>query len=217
VEVPAEVKRDRRKYHSPLRADQARRTRQRILEAAFALFAERGYSGTTIAAVAERAGVSHETVYGTVGGKRRLLEDVIELAIAGDEDGAAAHEDELWVEIDELRDPADRLSRMVDYSCGILGRTRPIHTVIRGAADQETFATELSSRLLHERLAVQTERIRRHLGEDLRAGLSPAEAGERYCALASPDLYFTLTAELGWTAEQHRRWLGDLLARELLA
>ena len=213
MEVPAAVK---RKYHSPLRADQARRTRQRILEAALALFAERGYAGTTIAAVAERAGVSHETVYGTVGGKRRLLEDVIELAIAGDEEGAAAHEDELWAEIDGLPEPPDRLARMVDYSCAILSRTRPIHTVIRGAADKEAFAAELGSRLLHERLAVQTERIRRHLGDDLRPGLSAAEAGARYCALASPDLYYTLTAELGWTPEQHRQWLGELLARELL-
>ena len=166
----------KRKYHSPLRADQSRRTRQRILEAAFALFAERGYAGTTIAAVAERAGVSHETVYGTAGGKRRLLEAVIELAIAGDEDGAAANEDDLWAEIEGLADPSDRLARMLDYSCGILARTRAIHTVIRGAADKETFAAELGSRLLHERLAVQTERIRRYLGDDLRPGLSPAEA-----------------------------------------
>jgi AcrR family transcriptional regulator len=211
--MPAAVKRT---YHSPLRAEQARRTRERILEAAFALFAERGYAGTTIAAVAGRAGVSHETVYGTVGGKRRLLEDVIALAIAGDVEGTAVHEDALSAEIEELRDSADRLARMVDHSCAILDRTRPIHTVIRGAADRETFAADLSSRLLHERLAVQTERIRRHLAADLRPGLSVAEAGERYCALASPDLYFTLTAELGWTPEQHRRWLGELLARELL-
>jgi hypothetical protein len=145
-----------------------------------------------------------------------LQPDVIALAIAGDEEGTAVHEDALSTEIERLRDPADRLARMVDHSCAILGRTRPIHTVIRGAADKEPFAAELGRRLLHERLALQTERIRRHLGGDLRPGLSVAEAGERYCALASPDLYVTLTAELGWTPEQHRRWLGELLARDLL-
>ena len=111
---------------------------------------------------------------------------------------------------------AERLARMVDYSCAILARTRPIHSVIRGAADKEAFAAALGSRLLKDRLKAQTERVRRHLGDDLRKGLSATDAGERYCALAGPDLYYTLTVELGWTADQHRSWLNNLLATELL-
>ena len=47
-----EVKSSRRKYHSPLRADQARQTRGRVLEAALGLFVDRGYAGTTVAAIA---------------------------------------------------------------------------------------------------------------------------------------------------------------------
>jgi hypothetical protein len=46
--------------------------------------------------------------------------------------------------------------------------------------------------------------------------LSLAEAGQRYCALASPELYYTLTVEFGWSADQHRAWLTDLLDTELL-
>jgi hypothetical protein len=71
--------------------------------------------------------------------------------------------------------------------------------------------------LMAERLANQTERIRRYFGDALRPGLTVAEAGERYCALASPELYHVLTVELGWTAEQHRAWLTQLLRTELLA
>ncbi len=216
MEVSGEVKRSRRRYHSPLRADQARQTRRRVLDAAFALFAERGYAGTTIAAIADQAGVSPETIYLTVGGKREVLEAAIELAISGDEEEPAHHEGELWTEVAELPAARDRLAKMVEYSCAILGRTRPIHTVIRGAADKETFAAELGSRLLHDRLTVQTERIGRHLGDDLRKGLSLAEAGQRYCALASPDLFYTLTVEFGWSAERHRTWLTELLVSELL-
>ncbi len=70
--------------------------------------------------------------------------------------------------------------------------------------------------LLQERLANQTERIRRYLGHELKAGLPVTEAGERFCALASPDLYHLLTIELHWTADHHQTWLTKLLHTELL-
>ena len=213
--MASEVKAARRKYHSPLRADQARQTRRRVLEAAFRLFVERGYAGTTIAAVAKEAGVSPETIYLSLGGKRGLLEGVIETTIAGEDDPATPG-DAWWAETAELPDPTERLERMVEFSCGILARTRPIHRVIRGAADKEAFAAALGKRLLQDRLVAQTERICLYLDDDLRSGLSASAAGERYCALASPELYHLLTAELGWTAEEHRAWLTGLLETELL-
>jgi hypothetical protein len=71
--------------------------------------------------------------------------------------------------------------------------------VIRGAADKETFAGALGALLLHDRVTGQTDRIQRYLSQHLRPGLSVAEAGQRYCALASPELYHLLTVELGWT------------------
>jgi len=41
-------------------------------------------------------------------------------------------------------------------------------------------------------------------------------AGERYCALASPELFHLLTVQLGWTTDQHRAWLVSLLQADLL-
>ena len=210
-----EVKTERRRYHSPLRADQAQQTRGKVLEAAARLFGERGYTGTTIAAVAEAAGVSPETIYLSFDGKRGVLEGVIESAIAGEDDRAALEADG-WAEVARLPDPRERLARMVEFSCGILARTRSIHSVIRGAADKEAFAADLGKRLLHDRLTAQTERVRLCLGDQLRAGLSVAEAGQHYCALASPELYHTLTVEFGWPPDRHRAWLTDLLDTELL-
>jgi hypothetical protein len=105
---------------------------------------------------------------------------------------------------------------MVEYSCRILARTRPIHTIIRGAADKEAFAAALGRRLLQERLNNQTERIRHYLGDELKPGLSVAGACERYCALASPEIYHLLTVEFAWTADQHQEWLTHLLHTELL-
>jgi hypothetical protein len=89
---------------------------------------------------------------------------------------------------------------MVEYSCGILARTRPIHAVIRGAADKEPFAAALGRRLLRDRLTAQTDRVRRHLGDELRDGLAVSEAGQHYCALAGPELYHVVTVEFVWSA-----------------
>jgi AcrR family transcriptional regulator len=215
VEMPGKVKPARRRYHSPLRADQAEQTRRRVLEAGFRLFVDRGYARTTIAEVAKEAGVSPETIYLTLGGKRGLLEGVIEMAIAG-EDDPPTRENPWWAAVAQLPSAHDRLEKMVEYSCRILSRTRPIHAVIRGAADKEPFAAALGKRLLHDRVTNQTERIRQHLGDDLRQGLSVSEAGQRYCALTSPELYHMLTVEFGWTADHHSKWLTDLLENELL-
>jgi AcrR family transcriptional regulator len=213
--MPGRVKRSRRAYTSPLRADQAAQTRHKILDSALSLFAKGGYSGTTIAAVADDAGVSPETIYQSFGGKRGLLEGTIDRAIAGADDGAAMQE--RWqAAIAELPDARERLEMIMDYSCRILARTRPLHRVIRGAADKEPFAADLGRRLLTDRLSAQTERIRTYLADDLRPGLSVEEAGQRYCVLASPELYYLLTAELGWTADQHKEWLMGLLQTDLL-
>jgi len=208
-----DVKSPRRSYHSPLRADQAQQTRRKVLESARRLFVKNGYAGTTVASVAADAGVSAETIYLSLGGKRGLLEGVME--ITGPHD-TAADDEEWWAMVAGLPEAAERLDRMVEYSCRILARTQPIHAIIRGAADNEAFAADFGWRLLVERLANQTERIRRFIAKDLRPGLSIAEAGQRYCALTSPELYHLLTVELGWGADRHQAWVTELMRVDLL-
>ena len=63
----------KRPYRSPLREAQAAATRTRILDAALDTFLERGYAGTSVAAIARAAGVSPETVYATFGTKRGIV------------------------------------------------------------------------------------------------------------------------------------------------
>ena len=62
-----------RGYNSPVRREQATRTRQRILNAAAELFPDRGYGATSIRAIAEAAQVAPDTVYATFGSKARVL------------------------------------------------------------------------------------------------------------------------------------------------
>src|SRR4051812_5901525 len=71
-----------RSYNSPLRREQAARTRQRILDAAADLFIGKGYGATSIRSIAEAAGVAPDTVYATFGSKARLLSALIDVRLA---------------------------------------------------------------------------------------------------------------------------------------
>jgi len=63
-----------------------RETRRRLLAAAKAEFAERGYAAATVIRIAERADVSVQTLYSNWGNKRNLLRAVMESSVTGDED-----------------------------------------------------------------------------------------------------------------------------------
>ena len=75
-----------RRYRSPRREQQARRTRARITAAAAQQFLARGYAAATMRAVADGAGVALPTVELAFGTKARLLKAVIDTAIAGDDE-----------------------------------------------------------------------------------------------------------------------------------
>ena len=60
-------------YRSPAAQGARRRHRRRIATAALGLFTEHGFGGTTVAAIAEQAGVSAQTVYATFGSKAAIL------------------------------------------------------------------------------------------------------------------------------------------------
>ena len=61
------------KQPSTLRARQAQLTRDEILGAARRLFAQNGYSRTSVRDIAEAAGVSAQTVYDSIGSKQAIV------------------------------------------------------------------------------------------------------------------------------------------------
>src|SRR5450432_2215959 len=75
-----------RSYHSPLRREQAAATRRQILEAAQQLFEQHGYLSTSVAAVAEEAGVSLKTVYLAFETKSGLLRALWQFVLVGEDD-----------------------------------------------------------------------------------------------------------------------------------
>lgn len=83
----------RRSYHSPLREEQVRLTRDRILDALTALLADRRADDITTREIADRAGVSQPTVYRYFPDRTAMLngltQRINELAAESDEGGYA--------------------------------------------------------------------------------------------------------------------------------
>src|SRR5262245_10770512 len=206
-----------RAYHSPLRAEQADQTRQRVLVAASTLFLTRGYAGTTVKGVAEAAGVSPDTIYASLGGKKGLLEGVWAMAVAGPNDPDRRSQQDRIQAFAALPDPRERLRRLVGLSCETLGRASPIHAVLRAAADGHPFAADLQQRMLASRLDTQSRNLRTVLGDALRPGLEFDVAAEHYSALLSPELFHLLTVARSWAPDQFEAWVADTLTREFLA
>src|SRR3954453_11154070 len=91
----------KRQYSSTLRARHASDTKAQVLAAAAELFQESGWSGTTVAAIAKRAGVAVETVYSGFGSKKHVLRAVLDFAVVGDAEPMPLAEREVFATLGE--------------------------------------------------------------------------------------------------------------------
>jgi len=208
----------RRPYDSPRRREQARATREAVLDAAGDLFIGQGYAATTIDQIAARAMVSPETVYAAFKNKRTILSRLMDVSIAGD-DAPVPILERSWVQ--EMRgepDPRQRLKILARNGRLMLERWTPIYDVLRGAAAADPEIASLWE--LNKRQRFEGQRaLLRILIEDrpLREGLSPSAATDVLFAIGSPETYRLLITDRGWSADRFERWYFDALARLLLA
>src|ERR671917_379319 len=142
----------RRPYQSTLRAEQARATRRAIVEAAAVLFVELGWSGTTIDAVAARAGVSRKTVFTSVGGKAALLKLALDWALVGDDEPVPMSERQVIAEMERLTDPRALVARWAQFVAELEERAAPLADVLVVAADADPEAAQVHAESERNRL-----------------------------------------------------------------
>jgi AcrR family transcriptional regulator len=199
------------------RADRAEQTRRRIVESATALFDCRGYSATTMEAIAERADVAVETVYSRFRNKANLLDAILEPSIVGVTDGRDLFALPEIAEIRQCRDQRGQIRLLARFSRGILERSATAHRILRSAAASDPKAAELQRRDAKRRGDGQRIYIDMLLTSGpLRAGLTADDAATTYSALSNPNSYALLVGERGWTADKFEQWLGDSLTLLLL-
>jgi AcrR family transcriptional regulator len=199
------------------RARRAAETRLRIIEAAAKLFGERGYTGTTIDAVAAEADVAVETVYARFKNKRNLLAAYLDIAIVGDADAVPLLDREEVNRIRATRDQREQLRQIAHLARSIFERTANAHAVLRSAAAVDPEARALAAEDEHRRRTT----IRAYVdivasGGPLRDGLAKEDATDTITVLASPEGYLRLTTNRGWTPARYERWLAANLTLLLL-
>ena len=148
----AEVK-PRKRYQSPLRQEQARQTRLRILDAAEVLFTERGYGAATVDGIASAAGVASDTVYATFGSKRGILHALMDVRVGGDDKEVAVIDREGPQRVRAERDQNQQLEGFAKDIASIIERARPVDDIMRGAAAVDVEIAALRTGLQEQRHA----------------------------------------------------------------
>ncbi|HTO01056.1 MAG TPA: TetR/AcrR family transcriptional regulator [Microthrixaceae bacterium] len=206
----------KRSYRSDRREEQARETRSRIRASATELFVECGFSATSIAAVAEAAGVAPQTVYANFGSKAQLLAEAIDVALAGDDQPVALAE--RLPDLSELaatssEDVAVMIARM---SSAVLKRAGSLIQVADAAAQSDASLIAMwkaghRGRLKDMKVLIARLEDSGHLRDEIEVD----GASELLWVLTSPDTYRSFTVLLGWSAKKYERWLGTTIQQAL--
>ena len=206
-----------RRYDSPRRSQQAAATRREILEAALRLFEQRGYTATTMAAIATEAGVALKTVYVAFQTKRGLLLALWHLRLRGDEAPVPVGERPWFREVIDEPDPERLLRLNARNSLVVKERAGPLLEILRNAASADGELAALWKRIQTEFYDNQRAVVERlQANNALRPGLELDQAADILWALNHPDLYRLLVGERGWTPQQYEEWLGDAFCTQLL-
>ncbi len=177
-----------------------------MLDAAFELFADQGYQATTIAAVADRAGVAVQTVYFTFHNKATLFWDDVVDRRAGNDSADEVMEMQ-WVG-QAFAEPDQRrtVAIIAEHATDIFVRLAPLATAMTVAAAIEP---EIA-----DRLAV-TNKQRREGMTAMMTALSAkgpplvvdvARAVDVVDVLQSLTTYSAFTVGCGWNNQEFKAW-----------
>jgi AcrR family transcriptional regulator len=198
------------------KGEKSRETRRRIVTAAGELFVEHGYGATTLQGVAERAGVSVQTIYFVFGNKPSLLKELVDVTIAGDDEPVPTMERAWFVDAMAAPTADEHLRAHVHGTAEVLGRVASIMEVVRAAAAQEPRLAELWPQEGDPRLEVQATAARSLIAKPgARPGVPAEEATDVLFALLSPELYLVMVRDRGWAPDRWAEWAYRTLRTQL--
>ena len=204
-----------RRYDASGRRRASAQRRLVVVEQARRLFLEHGFGGTTVAAVAQAAGVSVETIYKAFGGKAGLVRAVWEQALEGG--GPVPAEERSDAVSAVADDPREVVATWARLSAEVGQRAAPVLALVRAAAAADPEAAALLAEIDAGRVA----RMRHNADAlarrgHLRPGLSVERAAQLMVAI-SGSLHDPLVGDAGWSAVEYAEVVERLLTAGLLA
>jgi AcrR family transcriptional regulator len=190
-------------------------TQWRIVKAAFTLFCERGYAGTTMTQIAEAAGVAVQTVYFTFHTKAAVLSRAYDYAVMGEE-SRVPWEQAWYGDMVAAPDITEGLRHLVVGVGDITRRLTPLYVVASGSAASDEEVAAVVDR--HERWRVEGYReMVEILGAKapLRVGLTPERATDLILLYAGMDVYHFLVEVASWTHDEWVTWTVETLGQQV--
>jgi len=202
----------------PTRRERARATRLRITKAAYTLFCARGYAGTTMAEIAEAAGVAVQTVYFAFHTKSELLSSTYDFAVLGEDHPLPPEQQAWYTQMSAEADVAAALRHTVDGIGAILIRVAPLDTIVRASAESDPDIARVlavSDRLRTDGYRAMLEILRRKSA--LRDGLTRERAAHLLLLYLGTDIYRVLVNGFGWTHGEWIEWAVATVAEQVFA
>jgi AcrR family transcriptional regulator len=200
------------------RRERAQATRLRITKAAYTLFCERGYAGTTMADIAEAAGVAVQTVYFVFHTKGELLSRTYDFAVLGEEEPLPPEQRAWYAQMIAEPDVIRALRHTVVGAGAILARATPLDTVVRASAGSDPDTARV--RALHERWRAEGYRAMLEILRQksaLRDGITPERATHLLLLYLGADVYRVLVHDFGWTHADWIDWTGATVAEQVFS
>ncbi|QVQ53817.1 TetR/AcrR family transcriptional regulator [Spiractinospora alimapuensis] len=198
------------------RTEKARQTRRRVVRAAEEMFVADGYGVTTLQGIAQRAEVAVQTIYFTFGNKRALLKEVVDTAIAGDDEPVATMDREWFRGAIAASTAHEHLWLHVEGTTAVLGRVARIVEMLRVATAVDPDVEGLWDTPGDPRYEVQRATAEALLGKPgIRPDLSAADVADVLYGLLSPELFLMFTREREWSAPRWQEWVYDTLVRQV--
>lgn len=206
----------KRRYDSSRRKAQAESSQLAVLQAARALFVERGYGRTTIAEIARAADVAPETIYAAFGNKPTLLRRVWDVTIGGDDQQVAFHD---RPEIRAIRAEPDVTRRFEMHAAMYVQTARrvaPFMVALAGAAASDASAADLLDEVGRQRL-VGMSIMARDAAATGQLSVTEDECRDVVWAMTDGTLWHRLVEERGWSDDRFAAWLASVWIATLVS
>lgn len=204
-----------RRYDSSARQEEARSRRADIVAAAARLFVDDGYAETTIARIANEAGVSSQLVYAAFGNKAGVLAGVLDQMAAGDDQGVLIRDRPEFLAPSEMSDDRERLRAFAGMAAEVNARVGALQVLLDRAAITDPAVAELRARMLAAMRQDHQIYVNR-LAAGMRPDLGPERVAEVTRVITGHQVWHGLVIDGGWSQDQYADWVSDALVRLLI-